>query len=166
MKLLLALLTLTFSFQSMAVTIGIVNMQKVINTIKEGQSVMKTLEGSFNKMKKELKDEEMKIGKSKEKIDKQSMVLSDKAKVKKQQELQKMMIDLQKKTAEYQRKIQQQELELKEPILKKLKEIVESVSKNEGVDMTMEISSPIIYAKDKKDITDAVIKAYDKKHSK
>ncbi len=166
MKFLLSLLIVLVSSNSFAVTVGIVNMQKVINEIKEGKAIIKTLEKSFNKMKAELKSDENKVTQEKEKLGKQDMVLSEKAKITKQQNIQKMMMELQRKTVTYQKKIQQQEIELKEPILKKLKDVVEEVSAKEGVDFTLEIASPLIYAKSKKDLTDAVVKAYDKKHSK
>lgn len=166
MKLLITFLTTFFSVQAMAVTVGIVDMQKVINTIKDGKSIVKTLEKSFNQKKKKLKSEENKIIKAKEEFKKQSLVLSDKAKLKKEQELQKMIIDLQRKTMEYQKTIQKQEQNLKKPILDKLKVVVEDVSKKQNVDLTFEIASPVIYAKTKKDLTDAIIKAYDKKYSK
>ena len=54
---------------------------------------------------------------------------------------------------------------MKKPILEKLKPVIDEVSKSEKVAMTFEItSSPLVYAQDKVDITEKVIKAYDKKH--
>ena len=61
----------------------------------------------------------------------------------------------------YQKKIQAMEQEMKEPILKKIRSVVEDVSKKEDVDFTFESSAaPIIYAKKSKDLTNAVIKAF------
>jgi outer membrane protein len=166
MKYLLSIVVLLTSFPAFSVTVGVVDMQRVINGIKQGKAIIKTLEKSFNKKKKELKKEEEKIIKMRDDFKKQSLVLSDKAKVKKEQELQMRIVELQKKTVDSQRQIQKQEAELKKPILEKLRKIVEEVSKKEKVDITIEVASPIIYAKDRKDITDAIIKAYDKKHGK
>lgn len=156
------------SFSAMAeVKVGIVNIQKVITNIKEGKSVMKTLEKSFKSKQKELKSEEAKIKKMQASFKKQDMVLSDKAKAKKQQEVRGMIAALQQKTMKYQKDIQNQEAQLKKPILEKLKPIIDEVSKAEKVELTFEItSSPVVYAADKVDITDKVIKAYDKKYNK
>ncbi len=166
MKIVIGLILTFISAQALAAKIGIIDMQKVINSIKEGKSVIGTLEKSFNEKKAKLKKEEDKIIKAKEEFQKQSMVLSDQAKVKKEQELQQMIVGIQQKTVEYQKEIQGLEQSLKKPLLDKLKPIVDEVSKKEGVDLTFEISSPVIYAKDKVDLTDAIIKAYDAKHKK
>jgi outer membrane protein len=167
MKSLLLALVLTFSFGATAansIKIGTVHIQKVMTSIKEGKGIMKKLKASFDKRQKELKGAEDKIRKMQEDYKKQSLVLSDKAKVKKEQELQKMVIGLQQKTVQYQKEIQKQEAQLKKPILEKLKNIIDSVSKKEGVAMTLEVSqSPVVYAQESVDLTPLVIDAYDKK---
>lgn len=166
MKLILGLMLLTFSYSSFsAVLVGLVDIQKIITTIKEGKKVQKTLEKSFNDKKAILKKEEDKIKKAQEDYKKQSMVLADAARANKERELQEMMMKLQNKTMEFQREIQKMEQDLKKPILEKLRPVIDEVSKANKVDLTFELSAaPIVYAESKKDLTDDVIKAYDKKH--
>ena len=66
---------------------------------------------------------------------------------------------------EYQKEIQKMEEDMKKPILEKLRPIIDEVSKANKVALTFELTSaPIIYAEAKKELTDDVIKAYDKKH--
>jgi outer membrane protein len=168
MKIVLSLLLLTFSLPSFsAVLVGLVDIQKIITTIKEGKSVQKTLEKSFNDKKAILKKDEEKIKKAQEDYKKQSMVLSESARSTKEREMQEMMMKLQSKTMEYQREIQKMEQDMKKPILEKLRPIIDEVSKVNKVDLTFELSAaPIVYAESKKDLTDEVIKAYDKKHPK
>jgi outer membrane protein len=168
MKLIFALMLVTFSFSSFAeVLIGLVDIQKIITSIKEGKNVQKTLEKSFNDKKVILKKDEEKIKKAQEDYKKQSMVLADAARAIKEQEIQEMMMKLQNKTMEYQREIQKMEQDLKKPILEKLRPLIDDVSKESKVSMTFELSAaPIVYAESKKDLTDDVIKAYDKKYSK
>jgi outer membrane protein len=168
MKILLALVLITFSLPSFSsVLIGLVDIQKVITSIKEGKAVQKSLEKAFNDKKALLKKDEDKIKKAQEDFKKQSMVLADQARMNKERELQEMMLKLQNKTMEYQREIQKMEQEKKKPILDKLRPIIDEVSKANEVAMTFELSAaPIVYAESKKDITEDVIKAYDKKHGK
>lgn len=168
MKIVIGLLLLTISFSSFsAVTVGLVDIQKVITTIKEGKSVQKSLEKAFNDKKALLKKDEDKIKKAQEDYKKQSMVLAEAARMTKERELQESMMQLQNKTMEYQRDIQKMEQDMKKPILEKLRPIIDEASKAAAVDMTFELSAaPIVYAENKKDITDDVIKAYDKKHPK
>lgn len=168
MKLILALVLLTFSFSSFSqVLIGLVDIQKIITSIKEGKNVQKTLEKSFNDKKVLLKKEEDKIKKAQEDYKKQSMILAEGARATKEREIQELMMKLQNKTMEYQREIQKMEQDMKKPILDKLRPIIDEVSKENKVAMTFELSAaPIVYAESKKDLTEDVIKAYDKKHPK
>lgn len=166
MKYVLAMLITVFSFSAFAdVTVGLIDIQRVINTIKEGQAVQKKLEKSFNDKKAVLKKEEDKIKKAQEDFKKQSMVLAENARANKEREMQEMFMELQNKTMQFQKEIQDMEQNLKKPILDRLRPIIEETSKTANVDLTFELSAaPIIYAKNKKDISDDVIKAYDKKH--
>jgi outer membrane protein len=166
MKNLLALLVLVCSFPLMAsVTVGLVDVQKVLTSIKEGQAVMKTLEKSFNSKKDTLKKDEDKIKKAGDDLKKQAAMLSEQARLTKEREIQEEILKVQGKAADFQREMQKMENDLKRPIIDKLRPIIEDVSKAAGVQMTFELgSAPIIYAESKKDITDDVIKAYDKKH--
>jgi outer membrane protein len=166
MKLIIGLMLLTFSFSSFSsVLIGLVDIQKIITTIKEGKNVQKNLEKSFNEKKSLLKKDEEKIKKAQEDFKKQSMVLAEAARSTKEREIQEMMMKLQNRTMEFQREIQKMEQDLKKPILDKLRPIIDEVSKESNVSMTFELSAaPIVYAESKKDLTEDVIKAYDKKH--
>ena len=159
-------IAMALSFSAAAeVKIGLVNIQRVITSIGEGKSVMKTLEKSFKSKQKEIKAEEEAIKKLQQDYQKQSSLLSDKAKAKKEDEIRQKIGSLQRKTMDYQKNIQNQEKELKKPILEKLKPVIDEVSKSKSVAMTFEVSSsPVVYAQKQIDITEDVIKAYDKKH--
>lgn len=164
----IVLLAVFVSFNLRAeVTIGLINLQKVLNTINEGKSVNDKLKKSFDDKKATLTKEEDKIKKAQEEYMKQAALLSAEAKRKKEAELQQNIIALQKKTMEYQKEISELEATMKKPILDKVKDVVEAVSEEAKVDFTVEVStSPVVYAKTKKDLTDLVIAAYDKKHGK
>jgi outer membrane protein len=166
MKLSFSLLALLLCFEVHAnVTIGLVDVQKVLTSIKEGQSVMKTLEKSFNSKKDTLKKDEDKIKKAGEDLKKQAAVLSEQARLTKEREIQEEILKVQGKAADYQREMQKMENDLKRPIIDKLRPVIEEVSKAAAVQLTFELgSAPIIYAESKKDLTDEVIKAYDKKY--
>jgi outer membrane protein len=166
MKYFIAMLSLTLSLTASAnVLVGLVDIQKIMTSIGEGKSVQKQLEKSFNDKKALLKKDEEKIKKSQEDYKKQSMVLAEAARVNKEREIQEMMMKLQNKTMEYQREIQKMEQDLKKPILEKLRPLIDEVSKSNGVAMTFELSAaPIVYAESKKDLSEDVIKAYDKKY--
>lgn len=167
MKLILsAVLMLTLSLPAMSKTlIGKVNIQKVLLTIKEGKKVRNRLEKNFKSRQKELQGEEGKIRKMQEDFKKQSLVMNEKTKLQKEQEIQKRIMQLQQKSLGHNKELQALEDKLKKPILEKLRKIINTVSKSSGVDLTFEVSTtPIVYAKNEKDLTAAVVKAYDTKH--
>lgn len=166
MKYVLALMLLTFSLSSFAeVLVGLVDIQKIMTTIKEGKNVNKTLEKTFNDKKGVLQKDDEKIKKAMEDYKKQSALLADQARMTKEREIQEMQMKLQQKTMEYQRDIQKMEQDMKKPILDKLRPIIDEVSKSNKVALTFELSAaPIVYAEKKIDLSEEVIKAYDKKH--
>ncbi len=168
MKFVFALLALTFSLNSSAETlIGLVDIQKIITTIKAGKEVQKQLEKSFNEKKAILKKEDDKIKKAQEDYKKQSLVLAEAARLNKEREIQEMALALQNKQMEFQKDIQKMEQDKKKPILDNLRPIIDEVSREKKVAMTFELSAaPIVYAEAKIELTDDVIKAYDKKYSK
>ena len=168
MKNILLVISLTFSLSAFSVVkVGLVNIQKIMGTIGEGKSVNTTLEKSFKAKQKELKSEEQAIMKLQEKFKKQDAVLTDSAKVKKSTEIAQKMEAARRKAQQFEQEIRKQEAELKKPLLEKLKPVIDEISKTEKVDLTFEItSSPVVYAANKVDLTDKVIKAYDKKYSK
>ena len=165
---LISLFVIMFAYESMAaMVIGRVDVQKVLLTTKEGQKVRDQLKKVFDEKQKILKEDEDKIKKMQEDYKKQSLVMNDSAKQKKEEDINKEIMKIQEKSSGFQKEIQEQENKFKKPILDKVRTIVEDVSKTAGVDVTFESSTaPIIYAKDDRDLTDEVVKQYDKKYSK
>ncbi len=150
---------------STTVVVGKVDIQKILLTVKEGEKVRNKLKKTFDNKQSQLTKQEGKIKKMQKGYKKQSLVMNDKAKMQKEQEIQRLIMDLQKKSMSYQKEIQEMEQKLKRPILEKVQKIILGVSKKAGVDMTFETTTtPVLYAKAEKDLTDAVIKAYDKKY--
>ncbi|MGB0453445.1 MAG: OmpH family outer membrane protein [Bacteriovoracaceae bacterium] len=159
------LLSFLLSLPAAAVVVGTVNMQKVLLQVNEGKKVRDQLRKEFEKKNKILKTEESSLKKKKAEIDKQAVVLNAAARAKKEKELQEGILKLQQKSLQFQREMQKKEDELKVPIIGKIEAVIKSVSKTQKVDITFDISTTrVVYTKDGKDLTDAVIKAYNKKH--
>lgn len=145
--------------------VGLVDIQRILLTTTDGQDVMAKLEKKFNARKADLKKEEDKIKKASEDYKKQSLVLSDKAKMAKEREIQSMIVQLQNQTMEAQKTINQLEQELKKPLIDKIQLVVMEVSKKAGVALTFEVStSPLVYAEKRVDLTEEVVTAYNAKH--
>jgi outer membrane protein len=167
MKSLIAVLALVMTSSAFAITVGKVDVQKVLITVNQGVAVRDQLKKSFDDKQSILKKEEDAIKKLQEDYSKKATVINDKEKAKKEREIQEKIMAIQQKTSTYQKEIQDLEQKLKTPILERVKNIVDEVSKSSDVEFVYEAATaPILYAKSEKDLTDEVVKAYNKKFPK
>lgn len=168
MKALIATLVFVMSTAAMsAVSVGKVDVQKVLITVNQGVAVRDQLKKSFDDKQAILKKEEEAIKKLQDDYGKKASVINDKEKAKKEREIQEKIIAIQQKTSTYQKEIQDMEQKLKTPILERVKTVVDEVSKAADVDLVYEAATaPILFAKTEKDLTDEVVKAYNKKFPK
>lgn len=157
-------IVLLFTCQSFAeVKMGYIDMQKAIQSTSTGKAAKKKLEKDFNKKKKELEKMEADLKKMTQDLEKKAAVLSDDVKAKKQSELQREMMKYQKIVGQSQLEIQKKERELTTPIITKLRETIQKIAKKDGYTMILEKSEQsVLWAKKEADLTDKVIKAYEK----
>lgn len=147
------------------IKIAVVDLQKALQSVEEGKKAKSTLEKEFNDKKKQLQSEENAIKKMTEDFKKQSMVLSEEAKNKKQNEIQERMVRFREMFGKSQYDIQARERSLTEPIVNKLKDIVEHIGNEKGYTLILEkTENNVLFLQKKDDLTDDVIKAFNKKH--
>lgn len=143
--------------------VGVVDMQKALQTVEAGKKAKAQLEKDFNAKKKELQTEEAAIKKMGEEFKKQSLVMNDEARAKKQAEIQERIIKFQETTARSQGEIQQKEAELTQPIIAKLREIVAKSAKDKGLALVLERNeNTVLFFREKDDLTDEVVGAFNK----
>lgn len=153
------------SFSSFAVSVGKVNIQEILLSVNDAEKAKGELQQMAERLQKQLQEEEAKIQKMQEDYQKQHLVLSDAKKAEREREIQMAIMAIQERSQEFQRQMQQKEDELKEPILERIRVIVEEVSKAEEVDLTFEVSiAPVIYVKSGKNLTPRVIELYNQRH--
>jgi len=144
--------------------IGYIDMQKAIQETGAGKKAKKELEDEFNKKKKDLEKMEADIKKKGEDFEKRSGVMNEDARNKKQAELQGDMRKYQETAGKAQMEIQKRERDLTQPIVTKLREILEGIAKKEDYTIVLEkAENSVMWAKKEIDLTDRVVKDYDKK---
>jgi outer membrane protein len=144
------------------VKIGFVDMQKAIQETAAGKKAKKDLESEFNKKKKELEKKEADIKKMHEDFEKRSAVMNEDSRNKKQNEIRTEMGKYQEAAAKAQMEIQKKERDLTQPIVNKLKSILEDIAKKEDFTVILEKSeNSVMWAKKDIDLTDRLIKTYD-----
>jgi outer membrane protein len=166
MKKILALLVCSlFVLPSFATVVGSVDLQKVIVTVKESKKQRKIFEKEVTKKQKLIKKDEATFAQAQKAFQKQSLVMNAKAQDKKKRELAQMYTKFQKRAQSFNREMQAREQKIMKPILDKVRKIVEAVAKKAKVDLVFEKrSAGVLFAKTEKDLTQDVIKAYDKKY--
>lgn len=142
--------------------IGFVDMQKAIQSTSAGKKAKTELETEFNKKKKELEKKEADLKKMGEDLEKKKSVLSEDALGKKQAEFQEEMLKYRDVVGKSQVEIQKKERDLTAPILEKMKKVIGKIAKDKGYSLIMENNQAILYATPESDLTDEVIKAYEK----
>lgn len=164
-KFLVLSIAMMMSFSSFAVSVGKVNIQEILLSVNDAEKAKGELQQMAERLQKQLQEEEAKIQKMQEDYQKQHLVLSDAKKAEREREIQMAIMAIQERSQEFQRQMQQKEDELKEPILERIRVIVEEVSKAEEVDLTFEVSiAPVIYVKSGKNLTPRVIELYNQRH--
>lgn len=145
------------------VKIGVVDMPKALQTVEAGRKAKAQLEKEVTAKKKALQDEDTAFKKAAEEFKKQSLVMSDDARAKKQAELQERFAKLQELQARSQMELQQKEAELVQPIVGKLRTIIQDVAKQKGYTIVLEKNeNTVLFSQEKDDITTDVISQYNK----
>ena len=145
--------------------IGVMDMQKALQTVEAGKKAKSQLEKDFNTKKKMLQDEEGAIRKLTEEFKKQSLVMNDESKGKKQQEIQERIMKFQENTARSQSEIQAKESELTAPIVKNLRELLKEIATKKGLTIVLDKNEGnVLFAADSLDLTPEAVNAYNAKY--
>ncbi|WP_347357585.1 OmpH family outer membrane protein [Bdellovibrio sp.] len=153
---------LTASLAQAEAKVGFVDMQKAIQSTSAGKKAKTELESDFNKKKKELEKKEADLKKMGEDLEKKKSVLSEEALGKKQAEFQEEMLKYRDVVGKSQIEIQKKERELTAPILEKMKKVISKLAKEKGYTLVIENSQMVLYATSDADLTEEVIKAFEK----
>lgn len=143
---------------------GVVDMQQVILTVEEGKQARAALES-------EIKAKEAELTKSKDELDKmnkewkdQSALLSEDARMKKQQEFQEKFLALRNSEMEFQASIKRKEQKATQGIAVKVAGVVDAIAKQKKLIAVFETNSAgLLYLESPVDLTQDVIAEYSKK---
>ncbi len=158
-----------FGFQALAQSkVGYVDLQKAIQETSTGKKAKADLQKDFDKRQKELEKKQADLKKMGEDLEKKGMVLSDDVRARKQGEFQQEIMKYREEFEKNRMEMQKKESELTVPIVKKLRDVIEDIAKEGKYTMIIERGLPnvqqvVLWADKDSDLTDAVIKAYEKK---
>lgn len=142
---------------------GVVDMQQVILSVEEGKQARAALE-------KEIKTKEAELLKQKEELDKlnkdwkdQAALLSEDARLKKQQEFQEKFLALRNAEMEFQANIKRKEQKATQQIAVKVASVVDTLARTKKLTGVFETNSAgLLYLDQPVDLTQEVIAEYSK----
>jgi outer membrane protein len=143
------------------VKIGYVDLQKAINISVEGKKAkdqiskkVKAYEGQVDQRKQELQD-------TKEKLEKEALLLSDEARASRERDYQQKVKDFQRFTKDIQDELQLVDSDLTKKILSGILKVAAQLGADEKYTAIFEKNeSSLVYADPGIDLTDRVIKLY------
>jgi outer membrane protein len=140
--------------------IGYVNSQKMILTYPEAIEAQKKFQQEVDAVDKELKQMEQGLIAKQQEFNQQSILLSEKKKQEKQQEMQDLYMRLQQYRQDKQNELAQRQDDLMKPILDKMDAAIQKMGVEQGYDYIFDsLQGNILYAQKKYDLTDKLLEA-------
>jgi outer membrane protein len=151
--------------QASTLNVGVVNFQKALQEVKQGQAAKALLEKQVDSKRKEIDKLQKEVQKLNEEFQKKASVLSEKARQEKGMQIQEKIVSLQELQQKSQMELQQKEAELTRPIIEGLRALVPELSRQRKLDLVFEASSGVLlYSTNQTDITEELIRAYNEKN--
>jgi len=146
--------------------IAYVNMARALNDVSEGKAAKAALKKEFESKQKKIDKLQKELKTKQQEFEKKSAVMMPAARQEKQQTLQREFMTLQQTYMQLQQELMASENKATQKIAIKLRSIITKMGDKANYAMILDIGDTVLYYKRHLDITDAVIKAYDKANSK
>ncbi|MGC9080724.1 MAG: OmpH family outer membrane protein [Sulfurihydrogenibium sp.] len=164
MKKFLVVLILMFGLVSLskAANVAYVDLEKVMNESEKGKKYKKELENKLEFYQNKAKDLQAKLQDLQKQL--QSPALNDKAKEEKRKEMRELARQLQTLEAQANEELAKMKANAEKSMIAEIKKIVEKIAKDRNYEAVFYggLVSGVLYASPKLDITDEVLKEYNK----
>ncbi len=141
---------------------GYIDLQKVMALSKQGGIAKQKMKARQDKLRGELQKRQSEIAKMKEELESQGMMLSPEKRQEKENEYQKKVRDFKIFVSDSEKEMKALQGEFLKKMLKELEVVTEEFGKANHFQLLLEKRSGIIYADRAYDVSDELIKAYDK----
>ncbi len=153
------LAVLLFSTTALAQSkIAVVNMPRVIKECEAGIAARDDLAATFKPMQEDIDKQKTELEKMRTELQNQSLVLSQSAKVDKEEEFKRRIRDLQDTMQTLQRKYKEEEKKHSEPIILLIMQVMKDFGTKKGYDLIVDrMGSGVLFASDTTDVTNEII---------
>jgi outer membrane protein len=145
--------------------IGFVNSRRAATEVEEGKAAIAQVKREEADKQKKLDERKAELTRLKADLDKQAMVLSDKAKEEKAAEFQQKLMEAQQLRFDMEQQLQQRQQELLGAVLKKMEPVVKEVAEASGITIVLE-EGAVVYAPDHLDLTSEVVRKFNARYAK
>ncbi len=142
--------------------VAYVDMARALNEVNDGKVAKNKLKKEFEAKQRRLDTEQKRLKAKKADFDKRVATMRPEVRSQKEQELQRELMGLQQTYVQMQRELMAQEGKLTQEIGGRLKVIVGKIGDKEGYTMILNIADTVLYHKRHMDITDQVVRDYNK----
>ena len=148
-------------------SLAILNVQEAISRTGEGQKLIKELELKYRPTQQRLESQQGKVNQMRDQYQKGANTMSEDARRNLARDIQKAEVDLQRQMEDARGEFSQEQSELFNAVGSKMMAVIDRYSKDNGYQIVLDISSPqspVLFAVNEVNITNAIITAYDSAH--
>ena len=148
--------------------IGLINVQQAIASTQEGQKLIKELEEKYKPTRDKMEAANRDLAGMRDRLQKGANTMSDEARRNLMRDIQTKERNLQRDMEDARGEFNQEQNELFNAVGTKLMAVIDKYSKDNGLSIVLDISnpqSPVLYAVNEVNITNAIVSLYDAEHA-
>lgn len=146
--------------------IGYIDMQRAINTSESGKEAKEQLASRLKKYQDEINTRQDDLKRLKDELEKQGMLLSESARAAKEKDYQQKLKEFQRFTKDAQDELQGKDEEFTRKILEAMEKVIQEYGRQNGYTFIFVKNETMLFADEKADLTDEVLKLFNANRKK
>jgi len=146
--------------------IGFVDVQKILNLSEAGKDAKEQLSGKVKKYQEDINSKQEELKKLNDELQKQKVLLSEAAWGEKEKVYQQKLKDYQRFVKDAEDDLRGKDEEYTKRILEEIEKVVQEYGRKNGYSLVFERNAGMIYADDKSDLSEAVLKVFNENRKK
>jgi len=143
--------------------VAFIDIQRALNESEAGQKAKKRFKDQLDRLQKDLERQKDQVDALKDQLAKKGLVMKDEERRNLEQDYQRKLREFERAYEDSQAELQQRDAELTRELIQEIQGVIQGIGRKEGYTLIFEQSgSGLLYGDSSLDITDDVIKAYDK----
>jgi outer membrane protein len=148
------------------VKLGYIDMQRALNSSEAGKEAKEQLAARVKKYQDEINSKQEEIKKLKDDLEKQGMLLSETARSSKEKDYQQRLKEFQRFTKDAQDELQGKDEEFTRKIIEGMEKVIQEFGRKNGYTFIFVKNEGMLFADDKSDVTEEVLKNFNASRKK